>query len=50
MQACDEMQRFETDDADLAVEVIQIQTAVVQTLERRGFEYSEEDNEWFYKI
>ena len=50
MRAYDEMDRFETDDVDQAVSVIQLQTVVGHELEQRGWQFDEDDNEWFYQL
>ena len=50
MQVLDEVERYETDDVTEELQLIQLQTAISQTLENWGYIYSEEDHEWFYPL
>lgn len=50
LTAYDEMNRFETNDTKQQLDVIEVQTAIATELEKRGFEYNEEDQEWSLSV
>jgi hypothetical protein len=50
LKVYDEMRRFESDDIEKEVEVLDLQTVVGNTLESRGWIYDEEDREYYYPV
>ena len=50
IEAIHDMDQFETDDLNRAVEVLEVQTAAGRELEARGWVFDEEINDWVYHL
>ena len=50
LRVFDEIDRYDTDDIEEQVQILDVQSAVSRVLEKRGGEYSEEDNEWNFPV
>lgn len=50
IRVSDEVDRIKTDDIEEHVQALEVQTAVTRVLEKRGYAFDEEDNEWVYLL
>lgn len=50
IRAYDGIARYETDDIEELDGLLTVQSAVSTTLESRGFEFDEDENEWFCPV